>query len=80
MHTAAAYTNLTSLLLEKREALVGKSIALFSYGSGAASTMYCLKVRALCGGPHTRGMRAATRIKRLHPARDVLCYRFAAYP
>jgi len=47
MHTAAAYTNLTSLLLEKREALVGKSIALFSYGSGAASTMYCLKVRSL---------------------------------
>jgi hypothetical protein len=46
MHTAAAYTNLTSLLLEKREALIGKSIAVFSYGSGAASTMYRLQVRS----------------------------------
>jgi 3-hydroxy-3-methylglutaryl CoA synthase len=44
MHTAAAYTNLTSLLLEKRESLLGKSIALFSYGSGAASTLYRLQV------------------------------------
>jgi len=47
MHTAAAYTNLTSLLLEKRQSLVGKSILLFSYGSGAASTMYRLKARGL---------------------------------
>ncbi len=48
-HTAATYTNLTSLLIHKGESLLGKTINVYSYGSGAASTMYRLKVKRLPG-------------------------------
>ena len=44
MHTAATYVNLASLLLHAPPA-VGATIGVFSYGSGAASTMYQLRVR-----------------------------------
>jgi hypothetical protein len=55
-HTAATYTNLTSLLIHegtmKRNAIVGKTINVFSYGSGAASSMYRLRVRRMPGLVH----------------------------
>ena len=44
MHTAATYVNLTSLLLHASPE-VGAKIGVFSYGSGAASSMYRLRVR-----------------------------------
>ncbi|MDC0525426.1 KR domain-containing protein [bacterium] len=44
MHSAAAYVNLTSLLLHATPA-IGSRIGVFSYGSGAASSMYHLRVR-----------------------------------
>ena len=47
MHTAATYVNLSSLLLHASPA-VGTKIGVFSYGSGAASTMYRLRVRGEC--------------------------------
>ena len=48
VHTAATYVNLASLLLHdppKR----GATIGVFSYGSGAAATMFALRVRGTCG-------------------------------
>jgi len=49
MHTAATYTNMTSLLIHKNKDLVGKTINIFSYGSGCASTMFRLGVQELPG-------------------------------
>jgi len=46
-YTASCYTNLYSLLSTVQQGLVGKSILVFSYGSGSASSMYRLHVRAL---------------------------------
>jgi len=46
-YTASCYTNLYSLLHTVNQGLVGKSILVFSYGSGSASSMYRLRVRAL---------------------------------
>jgi len=46
-YTASCYTNLYSLLCTVNQGLVGKSILVFSYGSGAASSMYRLHVRSL---------------------------------
>ena len=43
MHSAAVYVNLTSLLLHATPA-VGSRIGVFSFGSGAASSMYHLRV------------------------------------
>ena len=55
-HTVATYTNLTSLLIHegkmKRNGIVGKTINVFSYGSGAASSMYRLRVRRMPGFVH----------------------------
>ena len=55
-HTVATYTGLTSLLIHegvrKRNAIVGKTINVFSYGSGAASTMYRLRVARMPGIVH----------------------------
>ena len=48
MHTAATYVNLCSLLLHVPPA-AGTRIGVFSFGSGAASSMYHLRVRgAVC--------------------------------
>ena len=47
MHTAATYVNLASLLLHDPPKL-GASIGVFSYGSGAAATMFALRVRGTC--------------------------------
>jgi 3-hydroxy-3-methylglutaryl CoA synthase len=44
MHTAATYVNLASLLLHDPPKL-GASIGIFSYGSGAASSIFKLRVR-----------------------------------
>ena len=44
MHTSATYVNLCSLLLHASPA-VGARIGVFSYGSGAACSMYHLRVR-----------------------------------
>ena len=44
MHTAATYVNLASLLLHDPPKL-GATIGVFSYGSGAASSMFKLRVR-----------------------------------
>jgi len=46
-YTASCYTNLYSLLHTVQQGLVGKSILVFSYGSGSASSMYRLHVRSL---------------------------------
>ena len=50
-HTAATYTALTSLLVHAaaRGGLVGKTINVFSYGSGAAATMFRLRVARVPG-------------------------------
>ena len=59
-HTVATYTNITSLLIHKGAggALVGKTINVYSYGSGAAATMFRLHVvRATRTGLHTRAGR-----------------------
>mmetsp|Transcript_18053 Transcript_18053/g.54025 ORF Transcript_18053/g.54025 Transcript_18053/m.54025 type:complete len:552 (+) Transcript_18053:102-1757(+) len=49
MHTAATYTNMTSLLIHANKDLIGNTINVFSYGSGCASTMFRLHVDALPG-------------------------------
>jgi len=46
MYCASLYGGLMSLLDQKRNDLVGKRILLFSYGSGAASTLFSLKVNS----------------------------------
>jgi hydroxymethylglutaryl-CoA synthase len=46
-YTASCYTNLYSLFATVKEALVGKKVVVYSYGSGSASTMYRLHVNAL---------------------------------
>ena len=46
-YTASCYTNLFSLFATEKEKAVGKSLCVFSYGSGSASTMYRLRVDAL---------------------------------
>jgi 3-hydroxy-3-methylglutaryl CoA synthase len=46
-HTAALYTNLLSLLIEVNEGLIGKKIALFSFGSGSMSTFFQINVLRL---------------------------------
>jgi len=53
-HTVATYTNLTSLMIHRggKGKLLGKTINVFSYGSGAASTMFRLKVRRMPGIVH----------------------------
>ena len=50
-HTVATYTNITSLLIHKGAggALVGKTINVYSYGSGAAATMFRLHVSRMPG-------------------------------
>jgi len=50
-HTVATYGNLTSLMIHagKGGALVGKTINVYSYGSGAAATMFRLKVKRMPG-------------------------------
>jgi len=49
-HTAATYTNITSLCVhEGPKGLKGKTVNVFSYGSGAAATMFRLKVKRLPG-------------------------------
>jgi len=54
-HTVATYTNITSLFIHEgknkkgKQGLVGKTINVYSYGSGAASTMYRIKVRRMPG-------------------------------
>jgi hydroxymethylglutaryl-CoA synthase len=46
-YTASCYTNLYSLFATVGEALLGKRIVVYSYGSGSASTMYRLTVRGM---------------------------------
>jgi len=46
-YTASCYTNLYSLCSYIKEGLVGKSIVLYSYGSGSASGMYRIRCHAL---------------------------------
>ena len=49
-HTVATYTNIPSLMITKGAAnLVGKTINCYSYGSGAAATMFRLKVKRMPG-------------------------------
>ena len=46
MYTPSLYGGLVSFIVshETAESLVGKRVALFSYGSGCASTFYSIKV------------------------------------
>lgn len=46
-YTASCYVNLYSLLCHERERLAGRTICVFSYGSGAASSMYRLQARGV---------------------------------
>jgi len=46
-YTASCYTNLFCLFSTEQQKMVGKSLCVFSYGSGSASTMYRLRVDAL---------------------------------
>jgi thioester reductase-like protein len=46
-YTASCYTNLYCLFATEKQKMVGKSLCVFSYGSGSASTMYRLRVDAL---------------------------------
>ena len=49
-HTVATYTNLTSLMITAgAKNLVGQTINCYSYGSGAAATMFRLKVKRMPG-------------------------------
>jgi len=49
-HTVATYTNLTSLMVHAgAKNLIGNTINVYSYGSGAASTMFRLKVARMPG-------------------------------
>ena len=43
-YTASCYVNLYSLLLHRYEDIVGKTICIYSYGSGATASMYRLRV------------------------------------
>ena len=77
VHTAATYVNLASLLLHdppKR----GATIGVFSYGSGAAATMFALRVRGTCTIDATLPARLDARKR--HTAADftAICRRFAA--
>lgn len=66
-HTAATYVNLASLLLHDPPTL-GQSIGVFSYGSGAASSMFKLRVRgeALVG----EGLLASLDARTLYNGKD----------
>ena len=44
-YTASCYVNLYSLLLHCHEDIVGKSICVYSFGSGATASIYRLRVR-----------------------------------
>ena len=50
-HTVATYTNITSLLIHagKDGGLLGKTLNCYSYGSGAAATMFRLRVKRMPG-------------------------------
>jgi 3-hydroxy-3-methylglutaryl CoA synthase len=43
-YTASSFVNLMCLIEQQREQLEGKSIGVFSYGSGALATLYTLEV------------------------------------
>ncbi|MGD1913795.1 MAG: hydroxymethylglutaryl-CoA synthase [Rivularia sp. (in: cyanobacteria)] len=43
-YTASCYVNLCSLLLHEKERITGKTICVYSYGSGSAASAYRLKV------------------------------------
>jgi len=46
-YTASCYTNLFCLFATEKQKMVNKSLCVFSYGSGSASTMFRLRVDAL---------------------------------
>ncbi|MEM7445645.1 MAG: hydroxymethylglutaryl-CoA synthase, partial [Pseudomonadota bacterium] len=61
-YTASCYVNLYSLLHTLGEQAVGKKILAFSYGSGAASSMFRLSVDSLPDLGHKLDQRLAARI------------------
>ena len=77
MHTAATYVNLASLLLHDAPKR-GATIGVFSYGSGAAATMFALRVRGTC--TIDDGLPARLDARERHTAADftAVCRRFAA--
>lgn len=46
MYTASLYAGLVSLIANEHVELEGKRLLMFSYGSGLASSMFSLRVRA----------------------------------
>jgi surfactin synthase thioesterase subunit/acyl carrier protein len=54
MHTAALYVNLFSLM-QSGKVKAGDRIAMFSYGSGAASSLFSIKVWSVALGTNKRG-------------------------
>ncbi|KAK3254043.1 hypothetical protein CYMTET_36729, partial [Cymbomonas tetramitiformis] len=47
MHTVATYMNLLSLFVAKGDQMQGRSVCVFSYGSGSAASMFRLRVDSL---------------------------------
>ncbi|KAJ9580784.1 hypothetical protein L9F63_024036, partial [Diploptera punctata] len=77
MYTASLYGGLASLFISKdAEDLAGKRIALFSYGSGLASSMYSLQISADTN-PHSP---LSQLIKNLSQTEIVLNQRFKLSP
>ena len=43
-YTASCYTNMYSLFATIAEGMIGKTVVVYSYGSGSAATMYRLRI------------------------------------
>lgn len=77
MYTASLYGGLASYLISKSpEQLIGKKFALFSYGSGLASTMYSINI---CNDM-SAGSKLAKLISSLHDAVSLLDNRICVEP
>ena len=70
MYTPSLYGGLVSLLVSKSaEELAGKRIALFSYGSGLASSMFSLRISS-DSGPESSLHRLVTSLDHIKPLLD----------
>ncbi|KAM5456800.1 3-hydroxy-3-methylglutaryl coenzyme A synthase [Microsporum audouinii] len=68
MYTASLYSSLASLLSNvEPEKLLGKTVGMFSYGSGLASTLFCLEVVG-----DTSNLRKALDLTKRLEAREVV--------
>lgn len=71
-YTAAVYMNLLSLVSNVGDALEGKRVLLFSYGSGAVATAFAVRARSPTGNDFTlQRIQQATGISARLAARTV---------